>query len=66
MTIYFDDNFGAWDGMEDPEMREFYMKIQNSNVEKKCGRCGRTVMLQPQYAICDSCATAIERGGDYY
>ena len=62
---YYDDNFGHWDDMDDPDMREFYFKVQQTNVEKECNRCGRIVSIQPQYGICNSCADIIERGGDY-
>lgn len=62
---YYDDNFGVWDGMDDPEMRQFYRHVQRTNVTKKCRRCNRTVRIQPHYAYCNSCADAIERGGDY-
>ena len=62
---YYDDNFGHWDDMDDPDMREFYFKVQQTNVEKECNRCGRIVSIQPQYGICNPCADIIERGGDY-
>jgi Zn finger protein HypA/HybF involved in hydrogenase expression len=64
MAEYFDDNFGHWEGMDDPEMREFYHQIQKTNVWKKCKDCGRRVKIQPQYAICNSCAEKRERGVD--
>ena len=62
---YYDDNFGHWDDMDDPDMVEFYHRIQDTNVEKECNRCGRIVSIQPQYGICAPCADIIERGGDY-
>ena len=62
---YFDDNFGHWDDMDDPDMVEFYHRVQQTNVEKECKRCGCLVSSQPQYAICNSCADILERGGDY-
>jgi len=65
MRTYADDNFGVWDGMDEPETRDFYYQCQRTNVLKVCERCERTVRLQPQYAICNSCADAIERGMDY-
>lgn len=65
MKTYYDDNFGTWDGMDEPEMVAFYHQCQRSNVTKVCKRCERTVRIQPQYAICNSCADAIERGMDY-
>lgn len=65
MKTYVDDNFGTWDGMDDPEMIRFYRHTQRTNVTKKCERCKRTVLIQPHYAICNDCADAIERGMDY-
>jgi len=46
-------------------MLDFYHRCQRTNVTKVCERCERTVRIQPQYAICNSCADAIERGYDY-
>ena len=34
MATYYDDNFGHWDDMEDPDMRDFYRQVQRENVEK--------------------------------
>jgi hypothetical protein len=62
--MYYDDNFGVWEGMEDPDMQVFYDKIQRTNVEKECAGCGRIVKIQPHYAYCNSCADARERGMD--
>jgi len=45
-------------------MVDFYHQCQKTNVSKVCKRCERTVRIQPQYAICNSCADAIERGMD--
>jgi len=64
MKTYYDDNFGTWD-MSEPEMLDFYHQCQRTNVTKVCARCERTVRIQPQYGICNSCADAIERGMDY-
>jgi len=63
---YYDDNFGHWEDMDDPDMVEFYHRVQAENVEKKCRICKRTVRIRPQYDICNSCADMIERGGDPY
>jgi len=63
--LYYDDNFGVWDDMDDPDMVEFYEQVQRTNVWKICERCDRKVKIQPHYSICDSCASAIERGLDY-
>jgi hypothetical protein len=63
--MYYDDNFGCWDDMNDPEMREFYHQVQRTNVRKKCQGCGRMVKIQPHYAYCDSCATRREQGYDF-
>jgi len=38
MKTYFDDNFGTWDGMDEPEMVAFYHQCQRSNVTKVCKR----------------------------
>lgn len=63
--IYHDDNFGCWNDMDDPDMVDFYHHVQRTNVEKECRGCGRMVRIQPHYAYCDSCATAMERGGEF-
>ena len=65
MPEYYDDNYGNWHDMDDPEMREFYFKTQRSNVRKKCVGCGRMVNIQPHYDVCDACATIRESGGDF-
>jgi hypothetical protein len=64
MPSYFDDNFGHWDDMDDPDMVEFYQQVQRESVEKVCSGCGRTVRLRPHYSYCNSCAEKIERGMD--
>lgn len=64
MASYYDDNFGHWDGMDDPDMVDFYHDVQKRTVEKVCEGCGRKVMLLPQYGYCDSCATKREQGWD--
>ena len=72
---YYDDNFGHWDDMDDPDMREFYFKVQQTNVKKECDRCGaRTVRWAFwQYSlgrycdcICNSCAERMEIGEDWF
>lgn len=60
---YYDDNYGHW-GNEPDE--DFYHHVQATNVEKECKGCGRIVMIQPQYAYCNSCAEIMERGGEFY
>ena len=62
---YYDDNFGHWEGMQDEEAIRYYKYIQQTNVEKECNKCGRMVSIQPQYAICNSCAERLERGEDW-
>jgi uncharacterized paraquat-inducible protein A len=62
---YSDDNYGQWGGMDDPEMQAFYRHVQATNVEKECQGCGSLVRIQPQYAYCNRCADAIERGIDF-
>ena len=59
-----DDNFGHWEGMDDPDTQAFYRQVQATNVEKECQGCGNRVRIQPQYAYCNRCAAAIERGID--
>jgi len=61
---YYDDNFGHWDEMDDPDNVEFYRETQRTNVRKKCQGCKRMVNIQPQYAYCTSCADRLERGED--
>jgi hypothetical protein len=60
---YYDDNFGHWD-MESEEDVEFYHRVQEESVFKKCQGCGRRVKLRPDYYICNSCADIAERGGE--
>jgi hypothetical protein len=62
---YFDDNYGHWHDMDDPDMRDFYFETQRKSKPKKCQGCGRTVRIKPEYAYCNACADRIERGGDY-
>jgi hypothetical protein len=66
MTNYYDDNFGCWDGMDDPDMVDFYNQVQSESVEKTCSICGCTVLLRPHYDKCDSCCTKLENGWDAY
>ena len=65
MSGYYDDNFGAWDGMDDPETQAFYRQVQEESVEKICSMCERTVWLRPQYDKCDSCCRQMESGMQY-
>ena len=62
---YYDDNFGHWNDMDDPDMRDFYFQVQQTNVEKECTRCGQIVSIQPHYAICNSCMERMEWEGDW-
>jgi len=62
---YYDDNFGHWEDMDDPDNQEFYKEVQRKSVRKKCQGCGRMVKIMPDYAYCDSCATRREQGWDY-
>ena len=66
MPEYYDDNFGHWHDMDDPDNQEFYRQVQAESVWKTCERCKRRVKLRPNYAICNSCADALERGADNY
>jgi hypothetical protein len=61
---YFDDNFGHWDIRDEDDVK-FYKQVQRESRMKTCKSCGRQVRLRPDYAICNSCADRIERGGDY-
>ena len=65
MPSYYDDNFGHWDDMDDPDMVDFYHQVQAENVEKKCDGCGRMVRIRPEYGYCNSCADKRERGLDF-
>ena len=65
MTTYYDDNFGHWEDMDDPDMREFYFRVAQESVEKECERCGRLVKLRPQYGTCNSCMEKLEAGYDF-
>lgn len=64
MPSYYDDNFGHWEDMDDPDNVEFYRKVQRESVTKKCQGCGRKVKIMPDYAYCNSCADKRERGYD--
>ena len=63
MPGYYDENYG-WYEIESEEDVEFYHAVQKESVLKKCERCGREVKLRKDYAICNSCADILERGGD--
>lgn len=60
--LFYDDNYGAWDDMDDPDMVEFYFETQRQSVLKKCVDCGRMVKIKPDYECCNSCADIRERG----
>jgi hypothetical protein len=61
---YYDDNYGFWEDMDDPDTQSFYQETQRNSVRKKCQGCGRMVKIRRDYAICNSCAERLERGGD--
>lgn len=63
--LFYDDNFGVWDNMDDPEMEEFYHKTQRRNVTKECSICGRVVRIKKEYDKCGRCADMIEGVGWY-
>lgn len=65
MGTYYDDNFGCWSDMDDPDMVKFYHRVQRESRWKKCQGCGRKVKLRPDYAICNACADRAERGMEY-
>lgn len=64
MAVYYDDNYGHYD-IRDEDDIAFYHQVQAMSVWKKCKRCGRRVKIRKDYAICNSCADAAERGLDY-
>lgn len=61
MKSYYDDNFGHWHDMDDPENEAFYRQVQKESRWKKCRNCGRRVKLRPEYYICNNCADSFER-----
>jgi hypothetical protein len=61
---YYDDNFGTWHDMDDPDVADFYHQVQRESVKKQCQGCGQTVMLRPDYGYCNGCADKRERGID--
>jgi hypothetical protein len=63
MASYYDDNFGHWDDMDDPDMVDFYHQVQRESTYRECEGCGVKKKLRPGY-ICDSCATKREQGWD--
>jgi hypothetical protein len=62
--MYYDDNFGHWDDMDDPDMREFYHQVQEESQPTECQGCGGTFNLRPGYGYCNSCADKREQGWD--
>lgn len=64
MPTYYDDNFGRYE-IESDEDVAFYHQVQRESRLKKCQGCGRKVKLRPDYAYCNSCADARERGYDF-
>lgn len=61
---YYDDNFGFYE-IRDEDDIEFYHKMQARNEEKICVVCGRTVRINPNYEVCNSCADRRESGWAY-
>jgi hypothetical protein len=64
MAEYYDDNFGHWDDMGDPDMVDFYHQVQEESELKECHGCGGTFSLRPGYGYCNSCADKREIGWD--
>ncbi len=60
--MHYDDNFGHWEDMDDPDTEEFYFQVQRESVEKVCCDCGKTVRLRPDYCRCNRCADLLESG----
>ena len=68
MSHYYDDNYGNYntDSFDDAaDMRDFYNETQRNSVWKHCKCCDRKVFLRRDYAICNSCADAQEKGYGY-
>jgi hypothetical protein len=63
--MYYDDNFGHWEDMDDEDNIAFYNQVQSESVEKECCDCGRSVRLRPDYCRCNSCADLMESGRGY-
>lgn len=61
----YDDNFGHWEDMDDPDVQEFYEQVQRESRWKICVMCGKRVKLRPHYDKCNSCADKLERGWTY-
>ncbi len=61
---FYDENFGHWDDMDDPDTVRFYKQVQRESVMKNCRICNRRVKLRPEYDICNTCADILEHGGD--
>lgn len=64
MSEYYDDNYGHWEDMDDPDMVDFYHQTQRQSIYKKCQGCGRIVRIKPDYGYCNSCANKREQGWD--
>lgn len=62
MPLYYDDSFGPYEGMDDPEVRAFYFRNQRRSVLKECVDCGKMVRILPEYDCCNSCADKREQG----
>ena len=64
MPEYYDDNFGHWHNMDEPDMKDFYSDVQKRSVLKTCVGCNQKVKILPEYDVCDNCATKREQGWD--
>ena len=64
MPAYYDNNYGFYE-IHDQDDIDFYHQTQRESVWKKCKSCGKRVKIKRDYAICNSCADRLERGGDY-
>lgn len=65
MPSYYDDNFGFYEDMDDPDVQRFYRENQRKSRYVTCRGCGRRVKLLPHYDLCNSCADKMERGLDF-
>lgn len=63
MTSHYDDNYGWYEGMDDPVMQSFARQVAKESVWKVCRQCKNRVKLRPDYDLCNSCAENMERGG---
>ena len=64
-ALYYDDNYGWWEDMDDEENQRFYAYVQRESVIKFCEGCGHTGRIMPHYGYCNTCADKRESGMDF-